>query len=74
MTENMSDVAERIQGFIEKEVAVEKATQPFDRGQNLLTMGLVDSLGVVKLVAFIKETFGISVTDAGHPNTSRQSI
>ncbi len=64
MTENISDVGERIQAFIENEVAVEKATQPFDRGQNLLAMGLVDSLGVVKLMAFIKATFGIHVTDA----------
>ena len=64
MTENMTDVVERIETFIEKELAFERATQLHDREQNLLAMGLVDSLGVVKLMAFIKDTFGINVTDA----------
>ena len=37
------------------------ADQPIDTDDNLLADGVIDSIGVVRLVAFIDETFGYAV-------------
>lgn len=31
--------------------------------EDLLTQGIIDSLGILKLTAFVEETFGIKVSD-----------
>lgn len=34
-----------------------------DEGQDLLAAGIIDSLGILQLVSFIEEKFGVEVTD-----------
>lgn len=47
-----------IQTFVERELLSGRTVGPDD---DLLLSGLVDSLGVMRLVAFIEQTFGFKV-------------
>ena len=47
-----------IKSFIETSLL---SGRPIDSGENLLLSGLVDSLGVMRLVAFIESHFGFKV-------------
>jgi len=35
----------------------------FEPGENLLAQGVIDSMGILKLVAFLEDTFGIETDD-----------
>ncbi|MDJ0951644.1 MAG: acyl carrier protein [Alphaproteobacteria bacterium] len=50
-----------IKSFIETELL---SGREIDSGENLLLSGLVDSLGVMRLVAFIEVKFGLKVPAA----------
>lgn len=47
--------------YILREIAVEHGKESLEPDENLLTQGLIDSMGILKLVAFIESTFGIKV-------------
>ena len=48
--------------FIQNELAIGRAStiQPED---DLLSAGIVDSLGILRLVVFVEEQFGIKIAD-----------
>jgi len=47
--------------FILHEIAVEHGKESLEPDENLLTQGLIDSIGILKLVSFIESHFGIKV-------------
>jgi acyl carrier protein len=57
-------VSADIEQFIVTELAQGRGITTLDPGDNLLTKGIVDSHGVMELVGFLEERYGISVDDA----------
>jgi acyl carrier protein len=49
--------------FIISELAQGRGITSIDPSDNLLAKGIVDSHGVMELVAFLEERYGISVSD-----------
>lgn len=61
----MSDAIEPvIRTFIEENFLFRSGGEPIDSKASLLDAGIIDSTGVLELVSFIEETFGITVADA----------
>lgn len=57
----MNDVQEKIKDFIAIKFAYESETlNPED---DLLSQGIVDSMGILQLVTHMEETFGIQISD-----------
>lgn len=52
---------ERIKDFLAEEFMVESKNLHYD--DSFLELGLIDSTGVLELVAFVEENFGIAVKD-----------
>lgn len=50
-----------ISGFITDDLLMGQPTEPVEPDTNLLTTGLVDSLGIMRVILFIEETFGVAV-------------
>ncbi len=45
-----------------------------DEGENLLAAGIIDSLGILRLVSFVEEKFGIEVPDEDVTIDNFQSV
>jgi acyl carrier protein len=56
----VSDVAQ----FIVSELARGRGVTSIERDESLLTSGIVDSHGVMELVGFLEQRYGIAVDDA----------
>ncbi|MBN1527761.1 MAG: acyl carrier protein [Thermoleophilaceae bacterium] len=52
-----------VEQFIISELSQGRDITTIDPGDNLLAKGIVDSHGVMELVAFLEERYGISVRD-----------
>jgi acyl carrier protein len=59
----MSDTVRSIVEFIDELKAGEGAA-PVQPDSRLMEMGLLDSMGLVRLIQFVEERFGISIPDA----------
>jgi acyl carrier protein len=57
------DVAERLERFVRSQFRVSSTDTRFSRTQPLFESGYVDSVGVVELLAFVAEEFGVEVPD-----------
>jgi acyl carrier protein len=55
-------VQTEVEAFILDEIAVGRGTSIASE-EDLLARGIIDSLGVTQLVAFIEDSYGIQVTD-----------
>ena len=68
------DVGTRIADFIEKEILFKRRTVSLDR-DTPLSSGLVDSLGMARLIIFLEEEFDVTIDHAdmvpGHFRTVR---
>jgi acyl carrier protein len=53
-----------IEGFILSELARGRGVASIERDESLLTSGIVDSHGVMELVGFLEQRYGISVDDS----------
>jgi acyl carrier protein len=56
-------VSADIEQFILSELTQGRGITEIDPSENLLSKGIVDSHGVMELVGFLEERFGISVGD-----------
>jgi acyl carrier protein len=56
-------VNEKIRSFIQSELLWQGAVDELDDDTLLIEAGVVDSLGIVRLVSFVESEFGISVGD-----------
>jgi acyl carrier protein len=56
-------VTTEVQQFIVSELLQGRGIESVDPAENLLARGIMDSHGVMELVAFLEERYGISVGD-----------
>jgi acyl carrier protein len=56
-----ADIVKEIQGYVLSEFAAERDEIAPD--ENLLGQGILDSMGILKLVTFLEERFGIQTVD-----------
>jgi acyl carrier protein len=57
------ELTAELEAFIVDEVALGRGLRSIDPDEDLLASGIIDSLGVTQLVAFLEERYGIRVTD-----------
>lgn len=57
------DIRGRLRAFIESELLFDRGGISLREDTPLLEDGIIDSLGLMKLVAFIDSEFGVSVKD-----------
>jgi acyl carrier protein len=56
-------VTTELEAFIVDEIALGRGMRSIAPDEDLLARGVIDSLGVTQLVAFLEERFAIRVTD-----------
>ncbi len=52
-----------LERFLINEIAVNLDKKSLTPDEDLLEKGIIDSLGIMKLILFMEETFSIAVTD-----------
>ena len=56
-------VTSELEAFIVEEITLGRGIRSIAPDDDLLAGGIIDSLGVTQLVAFLEDRFGIRVTD-----------
>ena len=59
----MPDTRETVKNFIESSFLPGSAVAAIENGTSFLEIGLMDSTGVLEMVDFLEEQFGITVED-----------
>jgi acyl carrier protein len=62
MTEQVENVKEQIREFVQ-EAAQRKGVSRVTDDQSLVESGVIDSLGIFRLVAFLEESFRVRIGD-----------
>ncbi|MBN2428715.1 MAG: acyl carrier protein [Deltaproteobacteria bacterium] len=52
-----------IMGFITTQIAKKKEHREIGEEDDLITSGIIDSLGIMHLIGFLESTFGIRIPD-----------
>jgi len=52
-----------IEKFIVEELMVSPPGTVLDPDESLVSSGVIDSLAILRLIAFVEETFGVTVAD-----------
>lgn len=63
MTNSVRDTASSIRTFVMQELAPRRGVAQVADDESLVELGIVDSLGLFQLMAFLEETFSITVAD-----------
>ena len=56
-------ILEDLERFLLTEIAVDFGKESLDPDEDLLEQGIIDSMGVMTLVTFMEETFGIEIAE-----------
>jgi acyl carrier protein len=56
-------IEETIKNFVTTNFILEENPAPIDNDQSFLESGIIDSTGMLELVSFIEEQFGIKIED-----------
>lgn len=56
-------VLKKLEEYLLAEIAVGLGKKTLGPDEDLLELGIIDSLGLMKLIAFMEETFGIKILD-----------
>lgn len=62
----MNDTEARIKTFIETKFRPQTSVGSFDRDTPLFSSGIVDSFGVLELIAFLEDAFKIDLDPSQH--------
>lgn len=57
------NILESLEKVLLTEIAVDLDKKSLAPDEDLLEQGIIDSLGIMKLIIFIEETFGITIAD-----------
>jgi acyl carrier protein len=60
--DTLDTIQQKLIRFLEEEILVDKEQSRIAPGESLFS-GILDSLGTLRLVVFIEETYGIQVAD-----------
>jgi acyl carrier protein len=74
MTTKEITVKDQVRQFVTEELAASKGITSVSDDESLIDNGVVDSLGIFRLVTFLEETFGIKVGDEEISAENLQSI
>lgn len=61
--EQTATVKDQIREFILRDLASAKGVTSFSDSESLMESGVIDSLGIFRLVAFLEETFRVRIGD-----------
>jgi len=56
-------ISEKLEKFIFTEIVAKLGKQALKPEEDLLEQGIIDSLGIVKLVSFMEEAFNLTIDD-----------
>ena len=56
-------VRDQVREFVQESLASAKGIASFTDTESLTENGIVDSLGIFRLVAFLEDTFGVRISD-----------
>lgn len=74
MTTQEATVKDQIRQFVREELASAKGITLVSDDQSLIENGVVDSLGIFRLVTFLEETFGVKIGDEEISAENLQSV
>jgi len=63
MIQEMGTIKEQIRQFVLEDLAQRKGVTHFEDEESLIRNGVVDSLGIFRIVAFLENTFRIRIGD-----------
>jgi acyl carrier protein len=67
-------VATEVERFILEELMAGSAVDAIDRDEDLLGTGVIDSHGLLQLVTFLRERYGLAVSDEALTPENFQTI
>ncbi len=73
-TAKEASVKDQLRQFILEELASAKGISQFSDDESLMENGVIDSLGVFRLVTFLEENFGVRVGDEEITADNLQSV
>ncbi len=73
-TKEQTTVKDQIRQFVNDELAAAKGITVVNDDESLIDNGVVDSLGIFRLVTFLEETFGVKVGDEEISAENLQSV
>ena len=62
-TANETTIKDQVRQFIREELASAKGIATFSDDESLMENGIIDSLGVFRLVTFMEENLGVRIGD-----------
>jgi acyl carrier protein len=74
MTTQEATVKDQIRQFVREELASAKGITLVSDDQSLIENGVVDSLGIFRLVTFLEEAFGVKIGDEEISAENLQSV
>jgi len=73
-TANETTIKDQVRQFIREELAAAKGIVTFTDSESLTESGIIDSLGIFRLVTFLEENFGVRVGDEEISADNLQSV
>jgi acyl carrier protein len=72
--EQTASARDQIREFILKDLASAKGVSSFSDQESLMESGVIDSLGIFRLVAFLEETFRVRIGDEEITHDNLKSV
>jgi len=72
--EQSATVKDQIREFILRDLASAKGVRSFSDSESLMESGVIDSLGIFRLVAFLEETFRVRIGDEEITHDNLKSV
>jgi len=73
-TTKETSVKDQIRDFIREQLAPAKGITSFRDDESLMENGVIDSLGIFRLVTFLEESFGVRIGDEEINAENLQSV
>lgn len=70
----MRRIENAVQEFIRKAFRAQVAVRPLDADTLLFSSGIIDSFGVLELIAFLEEAFQVEIDTARHDLTEFDTV
>jgi len=72
--EQSAPVKDQIREFIQRDLASAKGVSSFSDTESLMESGVIDSLGIFRLVAFLEENFRVRIGDEEITHDNLKSV
>jgi acyl carrier protein len=73
-TKELTNAKDQIRQFVNEELAAAKGISVTNDEESLIENGVIDSLGIFRLVTFLEETYGVKIGDEEISADNLQSI